>query len=295
MTNLVRAISENPGIGNRTGRGEVDPAIRIYRDQQGKNVRVRRKDIGMPLTGRMKLQRSRIKPMTDAAGTLYVFTLEDKTNLPRFVLMILKPKPAGHERFGDANSIELATAELGAEAVYSEAGPHTYQLEHACWTTRIPTETTLVLYLISVGRQIRFMRSKIILIARAAAAMIVGYAVIVLLTSLGFNGVLGGRPIYGGPPLILAAGMLVAVIAGVVGGYIAGLIGPSRGLVNALLVLLPLIVDTSFVLFFFKPRTAPFWFDATASATLMACTLCGGLLSDALGRAKIRDRRSEQM
>jgi hypothetical protein len=58
--------------------------------------------------------------------------------------------------------------------------------------------------------------------------MFVGYGVIVLLTSLGFNGVLGGRPLYGGSPLILAAGMLVAVIAGLVGGYAAGLIGPGR-------------------------------------------------------------------
>ena len=127
------------------------------------------------------------------------------------------------------------------------------------------------------------MQFKIILIARAVAAMIVGYAVIVLLTSLGFNGVLGGRPLYGGPPLILVAGMLVAVIAGVVGGYVAGLIGPGRGLLNALLVLIPLTGDTIFVLFFFKRGTAPFWFDALASATLMACTLCGGLLRERVG------------
>jgi hypothetical protein len=60
--------------------------------------------------------------------------------------------------------------------------------------------------------------------------MIVGYGAIVGLTSLGFNGVLGGRTPSGGPPLILAAGMLVAVIAGLVGGYTAGFIGPGRGL-----------------------------------------------------------------
>ena len=54
-------------------------------------------------------------------------------------------------------------------------------------------------------------------IVRGAAAMFVGYGTIVLLTSLGFNGVLGGRPLYGGSPLLLAAGMLVGVIAGLVG------------------------------------------------------------------------------
>jgi hypothetical protein len=134
------------------------------------------------------------------------------------------------------------------------------------------------------------MRFNIILIVRSAAAMIVGYAVIVLLTSLGFNGILGGRQLYGGPPLILAAGMLVAVIAGVVGGYVAGLIGPSRGLFNAFLVLVPLTADTIFVLYFFRRGTSPFWFDALASATLMGCTLRGGLLRERV-RYAVRKRQ----
>jgi hypothetical protein len=107
--------------------------------------------------------------------------------------------------------------------------------------------------------------------------------VIVVLTSLGFNVVLGGRPIYGASTLVLASGMLVAVISGLAGGYIAGLIGPMRGLINAMLVLIPLSVDTVFVLFFYKKSSAPFWFDAMASATLMIFTLVGGFLS---GRAR---------
>jgi hypothetical protein len=117
-------------------------------------------------------------------------------------------------------------------------------------------------------------------IIRGAAAMIVGYGVIVVLTSLGFNGVLGGRPLYGESLGILAAGMLVAVIAGLAGGYTAGFIGPARGLLNASLVLIPLVGDTIFVLFFFKRSSAPFWFDAFAAATLMVCTLAGGLLKE---------------
>lgn len=126
-------------------------------------------------------------------------------------------------------------------------------------------------------------------IVRGAAAMIVGYGVIVLLTSLGFNGVLGGRPLYGGSPAILAAGMLVAVIAGLAGGYTAGFIGPGRGLFNASLVLVPLIGDTIFVLFFFKRSAAPFWFDALAAA-LMVFTLAGGLLKE-LGGVRGKNQR----
>ncbi len=131
-------------------------------------------------------------------------------------------------------------------------------------------------------------------IARGVAAMIVGYAVIVLLTSLGFNGVLGGRSLYGGSHFILAAGMLVAVIAGLVGGYVAGLIGPSRGLLNACLVLIPLTGDTIFVLFFFKRSNAPLWFDALASATLMAFTLGGGLLRERVSAARTNSRTPDR-
>jgi hypothetical protein len=115
---------------------------------------------------------------------------------------------------------------------------------------------------------------------RSAAAMILGYAAIVVLTSLGFNVMLGGRPLYGGSVLTLGAGMMVAVISGIVGGYIAGCVGALRGLFNAALVLLPLTIDTTYVLFFFKRSSAPFWFDAMASGTLMLCTLLGGFWSE---------------
>jgi hypothetical protein len=77
--------------------------------------------------------------------------------------------------------------------------------------------------------------------------------------------------------------MLAAVIAGLVGGCTAGFIGPGRALLNASLVLLPLTGDTIFVLFFFKQRTAPFWFDALAAVTLMLCTLTGGFVRGRTG------------
>jgi hypothetical protein len=117
-------------------------------------------------------------------------------------------------------------------------------------------------------------------ILRGTAAMIVGYGAIVGSPLWGLTVLWGGRTLYGGLPLILAAGILVAVIAGLVGGYIAGFIGPGRGLLNASLVLVPLVGDTIFVLFFFKRSTAPFSFDAIAAATLMMCTVGGGFLSE---------------
>lgn len=85
---------------------------------------------------------------------------------------------------------------------------------------------------------------------------------------------------YGGSPVVLGTGMLVAVIAGLAGGYTAGFIGPARGLLNASLVLIPLVGDTIFCLVLFQAKQPPFWFDAFAAATLMVCTLAGGLLKE---------------
>jgi hypothetical protein len=116
--------------------------------------------------------------------------------------------------------------------------------------------------------------------------MIIGYALIVVLTSFGFNVLLGGRPLYGGSALLLGAGMLVAVISGLAGGFIAGRIGAGRGLINAALVLVPLVIDSIYVLFFFEGSNAPFWFDAMASGTLMFFTLLGGFLSERSRRAR---------
>ena len=115
-------------------------------------------------------------------------------------------------------------------------------------------------------------------VLRILGAMVIGYGVIVVLTSFGFNVVLAGRPIYGESTVTLVSGMLVAIISGLAGGYIAGLIGPMRGFSNAMLVLLPLAVDSVYVLLFYKKSAAPFWFDATASAMLMVCTLAGGFI-----------------
>ena len=115
--------------------------------------------------------------------------------------------------------------------------------------------------------------------------MLVGYAVIVLITSYGFEAIHGRGSLWGSSGFILFEGTLVAIVAGLAGGLIAGWIGAGRGWINASLVLIPLAVDTTYVLFFFK-GTAPWWFDAIGSGTLMTCTLLGGWLRDRIGPAK---------
>jgi hypothetical protein len=115
------------------------------------------------------------------------------------------------------------------------------------------------------------------MIARALAAIVLGYGLIVLLTIAGFNVWLGGANLFRGGLLLMAKGMLVALVAGLAGGYVAGLIGGARPMLHASLVLIPLLADSIYVFFFF-PRETPLWFEIIGSAGLMLSTLAGGAL-----------------
>ncbi len=119
---------------------------------------------------------------------------------------------------------------------------------------------------------------------RLAAAGVLGYAIIVLLTTLGFSGWLEDANLYRGDWLLKAKGMLVAGVAGLAGGSLAGAVGGSRPFRHALAVLPLLIVDTTYVLFFL-PREDPIWFDLVGGLGLMAATVVGGLAVAGLRRA----------
>lgn len=109
--------------------------------------------------------------------------------------------------------------------------------------------------------------------------MLAGYAAAVALTSVGFNIWLGGQNLFRGGSLVLAKGTLVAVVAGLVAGYVAAAIGRAAPRIHAALVLVPLVVDTAYVLFAYEgPAKNPFWYDVMGSSTLMAATLAGGWL-----------------
>lgn len=122
---------------------------------------------------------------------------------------------------------------------------------------------------------------------RLLAAGVVGYAVIVALTTLGFVHWLDDADLYRGGRLLQLQGMLVALVSGLAGGGVAALIGGRRPFLHTLAVLPFLVADTIYVLFFF-PRTAPAWFDLAGSLTLMAATLAAGWLA-----GRWRHRRSE--
>lgn len=124
---------------------------------------------------------------------------------------------------------------------------------------------------------------------RSIAAIVVGYGVIDVLTSVGFSiltKVSGFRDWWGTPPTVLLAATIITVVSGLIGGYLAGIIGAMRPLFNAALVLLPLAADSTWVFLYYK-SSSPKWFETVGALTLMACTIAGGAIIE----LRLRSRR----
>ncbi len=99
--------------------------------------------------------------------------------------------------------------------------------------------------------------------------------VIVLCTVVGFKP-LGGIVHLDAPFRTQAAGALVAIIAGLLGGVTAALVAGRHPVRHAAGVLIFLVADTAVVLS--RGSTDPLWFDLLGSITLMLATVCGGVL-----------------
>jgi hypothetical protein len=121
-------------------------------------------------------------------------------------------------------------------------------------------------------------------ILRLVVVGALGYALIVALTTVGFGWLNGAGP-YGGDWRRMAKGGAVALVSGLAGGALAGLLGGRRPLRHALAILPWLVVDTTYVLFFF-PRQDPLWFDLLGGLGLITATIAGGLLIGAARRRR---------
>jgi hypothetical protein len=111
--------------------------------------------------------------------------------------------------------------------------------------------------------------------ARAVGGFLVGYVSVVLLTTFGFNVLLAGHhPIANGGILVILAGTMVAIVSGATGGAVATRIGGSRW--AGMLVALPLVIESTWLLFFRHRAASSSWFDRMGALTLVTATLLGG-------------------
>ncbi|HVS31924.1 MAG TPA: hypothetical protein VMS98_10740 [Thermoanaerobaculia bacterium] len=113
-------------------------------------------------------------------------------------------------------------------------------------------------------------------IARTILGIVAGYAVVVLMTELGFGAFPDGRAPKNGGVTVTALATMVAVAAGFTGGYVAAALSRLRPVVSAAIVTVPLVIESIWLL---TTRTPPaeFWFEFFGAITLIGSTIAGGL------------------
>ena len=120
---------------------------------------------------------------------------------------------------------------------------------------------------------------------RSVAAVVGGYFVVAAGTILTFN-VLVGQVTIDSNPRQMILGTIGAVLAGIAGGVLAGIVAPRFPFGHAAAVLLFLALDTVSVL---KKGIGPAWFDLAGSGILAISVLFGGWLISETGRRRTGD------
>jgi hypothetical protein len=121
--------------------------------------------------------------------------------------------------------------------------------------------------------------------ARSVAAVVGGYLIVAAGTILTFN-VLVGQMTVDSSPRQLILGTIGAVLSGLAGGVVAGIVAPRFPFGHAAAVLLFLAFDTASVL---ANGTGPVWFDLAGSGILAISVLFGGWIMARTPRRRASD------
>ena len=130
------------------------------------------------------------------------------------------------------------------------------------------------------------MVQKILRALRSIAAIAAGYAVIVVGTYLAFEVWLGGIGYFKSSALVLAAASVAAFASGLAGGYVAAWLGGRPHVLHAAGLILPLVLDTTYVVTSGK-SSDPLWYDLVGAATLMVAAILGGFLRHFFSRERV--------
>ncbi|HUO84672.1 MAG TPA: hypothetical protein VM534_06110 [Thermoanaerobaculia bacterium] len=112
-------------------------------------------------------------------------------------------------------------------------------------------------------------------IFRTGAGIIIGHVVVVVLTVIGFALFPDQRVPRDGGLLVALAATLIAVVAGVAGGYTAAFLARIRPLLSAAIVAVPLVVESVWLLTTRTPADE-ILFDSVGAVVLILSTLGGG-------------------
>jgi hypothetical protein len=114
-------------------------------------------------------------------------------------------------------------------------------------------------------------------IVRAIAGFLLGYAWVVLITTVGFGLLHPYKPYHRAGWVVALAATAVAVVAGLSGGALGSWIGRHR-LVGALIAV-PLIAESTWLLFFRPVEQGAFAFELVGAVVLIGSTIAGALIS----------------
>jgi hypothetical protein len=109
---------------------------------------------------------------------------------------------------------------------------------------------------------------------RLLLVALLGYLLIALLQALFLELLLGGRVAPHAAWTIQFCGIAGTVISGLTGGWIVARLGGERPWLHVAVVLVPLFLDTVFVISK-NAEDHPLWFNLAGSVTLMIATLAG--------------------
>ena len=109
---------------------------------------------------------------------------------------------------------------------------------------------------------------------RAAGAILLGYALVVLITEFGFRLFPGGRAPRNAGLAITSLATLIAASAGFTGGYVAATLARIRPVLAALFVAAPLLVESVWLLS--RAPKADLAFESAGAVVLIGATVAGG-------------------
>jgi len=116
--------------------------------------------------------------------------------------------------------------------------------------------------------------SLLLTLARSVAAVVIGYAVLVLLSTLAQEGWLGGVSYHGSSLQTLILASVFTPMAAVIAGFVTAMIARKRVFIHALPICLGIAVETT-LLYRTGGVDGPLWFEALAGATLIGGVLLG--------------------